>query len=86
MEQADALAVLEQKIMRAAELVAQLRQERDSALEAAGEAQTLRNRLGEVTRELETAKAERDALRADKDVVRKRLEKLLDQIDAIGTS
>jgi len=86
MEQADALAVLEQKILRAAELVAQLRQERDAALDAAGEADSLRARLTEVTRELETVKSERDALRADKDVVRKRLEKLLEQIDAIGAS
>jgi len=86
MEQADALAVLEQKIVRAAEMVAQLRQERDAALDAAGEAERLRGRLSEVTRELETAKSERDALRADKDVVRKRLEKLLEQIDAISAS
>lgn len=86
MEQADALAVLEQKILRATDLVAQLRQERDAALAAAGEADSVRVRLSEVTRELETVKSERDALRADKDVVRKRLEKLLEQIDAIGAN
>lgn len=86
MEQADALSVLEQKILRAAEVVADLRREKEAALKAASESDDLRKRVSELTRELDTVRSERDALRADKDVVRKRLEKLLQQIDAISAT
>lgn len=86
MDQADPLAVLEQKILRAAELVGALRSERDAALRAAAESESLRQRLAETSRELDSVRAERDALRADKEIVRQRLEKLLEQIDAISAS
>lgn len=85
MEQADALSVLEQKILRAADVVAQLRREKEAAQQSATESDDLRQRLATLTRELDAVRGERDALRADKDVVRKRLEKLLEQIDAIST-
>ncbi len=86
MEKPEALSILEQKILRAAEVVAQLRRDRDAALEAAGDTGTLREKLAETTRELEAVRAERDSLRADKETVRTRLEKLLEQIDAISAS
>jgi FtsZ-binding cell division protein ZapB len=86
MDQLDSLSALEQRIQRAAETVAQLRRERQAALEDAAEADSLRERVSELTRELETARAERDALRADKEIVRKRLEKIVEQIDALGAN
>ena len=76
-ESSDSLAVLEDKIRRAVELVAQLRRERDAALASAGDSSSLRTELSEVRREVE-------ALRADRDTVRSRIGKLLEQIDSLS--
>lgn len=84
--QSDALSVLEQKIHRAAEVVTKLRHDRETALAAASESDALRKQVADLTRELQTVRGERDALRADKEAVRKRLEKLLEQIDAISAT
>jgi hypothetical protein len=72
----DALASLEERILRAADLVSALRAERDAAVSAAGtalaEAQKLRHEL--------------DGLRAERSQVRVRIEKLLGQMDLLGGS
>ena len=72
----DALGVLEDKIRRAAELVARLKQERDAAIGGASDAGSLRSQVAELTREVET-------LRAEREMVRQRVGKLLEQIDAM---
>ena len=73
----DSLAALEERIRRAVELVVRLRQERDAATTAAGEVATLRNKVTELSREV-------DALRAEREMVRQRVGKLLEQIDALN--
>ena len=73
----DALEALEDKIRRASELVAQLRRERDTAVHGAREADSLRSRVDELSREVET-------LRAEREMVRQRVGKLLEQIDAMN--
>ncbi len=75
----DSLAVLEGKILRAVELVGQLRRERDAALAEAADCAVLRTQVSELTREVET-------LRTDRDTVRGRIGKLLEQIDSLGAS
>ena len=72
----DALGVLEDKIRRAAELVARLKQERDTAIGGASDAGSLRSQVTELSREVET-------LRAEREMVRQRVGKLLEQIDAM---
>ncbi|MBK5295026.1 MAG: cell division protein ZapB [Acidobacteriia bacterium] len=76
-QSSDSLAVLEDKIRRTVELVTQLRRERDAALASAGDSAALKTHLSELTREVET-------LRADRDTVRGRIGKLLEQIDSLS--
>lgn len=73
---ADSLSSLEERIQRAVQWVAQLRQERDAAVEAATEAKAEAERLAS---ELKTLQTERKQ-------VRSRIEKLLGQIDQISAS
>ena len=74
-EDADALQSLEERILRAVDLVSQLRQERDAALKTNDELKAENNRLSE---ELETLQSERKQ-------VRTRIEKLLGQMDNLSS-
>lgn len=88
---ADTVALLEEKVLQTIETVNKLRKERDAALSASGDTDQLRSQVKaieqrnlDLVKELEQARAERDALRSDKDTVRLRLEKLLKHIDSLG--
>lgn len=70
----DVLASLEERILRAVQLVSQLRREKEAAESEAAELQT-RNR--QLTEELE-------ALRADRGEVKTRIERLLSQLDNLS--
>ncbi len=72
----DALASLEERIRQAVELVARLRSEKDAAVRDAQEARTLAASVSE----------ELDALRAERQQVRGRIEKLLGKIDQLSGS
>ena len=74
-EDADALQSLEERILRAVDLVSQLRQERDAALKTNDELKAENNRLSE---ELESLQSERKQ-------VRTRIEKLLGQMDHLSS-
>ena len=74
-EDADALQSLEERILRAVDLVSQLRQERDAAVKANEELKAENTRLSE---ELETLQSERKQ-------VRTRIEKLLGQMDTLAS-
>jgi len=83
----DSLASLEERILRAVELVAALRAERDTAL---GELEEARAALAELASVKKTA-AEADklheeieGLRAERKQVRIRIEKLLGQMDQLS--
>ena len=75
-QETDSLSTLEDRIQRAVQLVARLRQERDAAIEDAGQARAEAERLG----------AETQALQAERKQVRTRIEKLLGQIDQLNAS
>lgn len=74
-EGTDSLSSLEERIQRAVQLVARLRQEKEAALAEAAELKTEVDRL---TGEVKT-------LQSDRKQVRVRIEKLLGQIDQLGT-
>ena len=74
-QEADSLNSLEERIQRAVQLVARLRQERDSAVEQAAQARAEAERLA----------AENQTLQAERKQVRIRIEKLLGQIDQLGS-
>ncbi len=73
-EQEDSLSTLEDRIQRAVQLVARLRQEKEAALEEAAEAKAEAARLAD---DVKTLQAERKQ-------VRSRIEKLLGQIDQLS--
>jgi FtsZ-binding cell division protein ZapB len=72
----DALASLEERILRAADLVSALRSERDAAVAAAGTALA----------ETQKLRQEVEGLRAERKQVRVRIEKLLGQMDLLSGS
>jgi FtsZ-binding cell division protein ZapB len=74
-EDADALQSLEERILRAVDLVSQLRQERDAALKTNDDLKAENTRLSE---ELETLQSERKQ-------VRTHIEKLLGQMDNLSS-
>lgn len=74
-EDADALQSLEERILRAVDLVSQLRQERDAALKTNDDLKAENTRLSE---ELENLQSERKQ-------VRTRIEKLLGQMDTLSS-
>lgn len=82
-QEIDALGRLEERIQQAVTLVAKLRQEKDAALKELAETQEAweqtQNENTRLTEELE-------ALRAERQQVRGRLEKLLDHIDQLGAA
>jgi uncharacterized coiled-coil DUF342 family protein len=77
----DALSRLEERIQRAVALVIRLRQEKEAALKELAETQQVweesRNENTKLSEELQSMKAERQQVRG-------RLEKLLDHIDQLG--
>ena len=72
----DSLSSLEERIQRAVHLVSQLRQEKDTAQQAAAEARADADRLAQQVKTLE----------AERKQVRTRIEKLLGQIDQLSGS
>jgi FtsZ-binding cell division protein ZapB len=74
-EDADALQSLEERILRAVDLVAQLRKEKDAAVKASDDLKAENARLSE---ELESLQSERKQ-------VRSRIEKLLGQMDTLSS-
>ena len=74
-EDTDALQNLEERILRAVDLVAQLRQEKDAALKASDELKAENIRLSE----------ELEALKSERKQVRGRIEKLLGQMDTLAS-
>ena len=77
--ESDTLASLEERILRAVQLVNQLRQEK-AALE-----KNTDSALAELRSENERLKEELETLRADRTQVRNRIEKLLGQLDSLAT-
>jgi hypothetical protein len=74
--EADSLSSLEERIQRAVQLVARLRQEKQAALQEAAEARAEAARQAEVVKTLET----------DRKQVRARIERLLAQIDQVNNA
>jgi len=74
-EDVDALQSLEERILRAVDLVSQLRQEKDAAVKANEDLKAENTRLSE---ELQTLQSERRQ-------VRTRIEKLLGQMDTLAS-
>ena len=73
-EQEDSLSSLEDRIQRAVQLVARLRQEKEAALEDAAQAKAQAAHSADEVR----------ALQAERKQVRSRIEKLLGQIDQLN--
>jgi FtsZ-binding cell division protein ZapB len=74
-EDADALQSLEERILRAVDLVSQLRKEKDAAEKGAEELKVENARLSE----------ELDSLQSERKQVRSRIEKLLGQMDTLAS-
>jgi len=72
----DSLSSLEERILRAVQTMAKLRQERDAALEEAAEAKRESMQLSDEVK----------GLQAERKQVRSRIEKLLGQIDQLSAS
>lgn len=89
-DDAEFLASLEERILRAVELVGQLRKENDvleNQLEAATEAQKgLEADLADARRESARLSKELDSMHAERKQVRTRIEKLLGQMDLLSAS
>ena len=87
-ENADALASLEDRILRAVELVNQLRKEKDAAEARAQTLSADKSAASKSIEELETENAvlkeELDTLREERKQVRARIEKLIGQMDSLG--
>lgn len=73
----DSLEALESKIRKAVELVVELRAENAKLRKQLDDAHADAGKSAEVAKEAE-------ALRSEREVVRKRLEKLLETIDQVG--
>jgi FtsZ-binding cell division protein ZapB len=76
----DALASLEERIRRAAELVTTLRAERDGAI---AELDNIRKAAGGALAESQKLRQELDILRGERKQVRTRIEKLLGQMELL---
>lgn len=93
---ADALASLEERILRAVQMITQLRQEKETAETiadsyaaekeaASADKQTAEAALAELKQENQRLNDELENLRTDRKQVRTRIEKLLGQLDTLGT-
>jgi FtsZ-binding cell division protein ZapB len=76
----DALASLEDRIRRAVELMATLREERDAAL---AERDSAKKTAREAVVESQKLREELDVLRSERKQVRSRIEKLLGQMELL---
>ena len=74
-EDADALQSLEERILRAVDLVSQLRKEKDAVAKANEDLKAENTRLSE----------ELDTLQSERKQVRSRIEKLLGQMDTLAS-
>lgn len=87
-EQTDALAHLEERILRAVQLVTQLRQEKEAIEKEAGSAIAEKAAAVKAANELRAENAklleELEMLRAERKQVRARIEKLLGQMDLLA--
>ena len=72
----DSLSSLEERILRAVQMMSKLRQERDAAVEEAAEAKREAVQLADEVKNLQ----------AERKQVRSRIEKLLGQIDQLSAS
>ncbi len=77
---ADEFQALEQKVLRAVEIV---RREREARAAAEAEAASLREQLEELTSASNTAQTQITALNQERDAVRTRVEKMLQQMDEL---
>jgi FtsZ-binding cell division protein ZapB len=77
----DALASLEERILRAVELVAELRAERDAAVQ---EAAAVKKSSGAAAEEVVKLRAQLASLEGERQTVRTRIEKLLGQMDQLS--
>ena len=77
---ADEFQALEQKVLRAVEIV---RREREARAAAEAEAASLREQLDELTSASNTAQTQITALNQERDAVRTRVEKMLQQMDEL---
>lgn len=73
-QESDSLSSLEERVQRAVQLVARLRQEKEAAVAEAAEARAEMERLSDQVRSLE----------AERKQVRGRIERLLEQIDELN--
>jgi len=90
-QESDSLSSLEERIQRAVQLVARLRQEKEAAVAEAAEARAETERLIEEVRALQGERGETErlteevrALQAERKQVRGRIERLLEQIDDLN--
>ncbi len=81
-DQADDFGALEQRVMRMVELLRAERRERQKAEETASTLQLL---LDEQGTQLERAQGEVEQLGRERDLVRGRVERLLKQLDDLGS-
>lgn len=88
-DDSDALASLEDRILRAVELVTQLRQEKEAAEARTQALAAERTAASKSVEDLETEnsmlKEELEALREERKHVRARIEKLLGQMDTLAS-
>jgi chromosome segregation ATPase len=75
---ADEFAALEEKVLRAVEIV---RRERDARSSAESEVAMLREQLDSLTRHSNAAQAQISTLNQERETVRVRVEKMLEQMD-----
>lgn len=73
-DELDSLSGLEERIVKAVELIARLKKEKEAAVSEASDARAQAARLGE----------EMDSLRSERKHVRTRIEKLLGQMDLLS--
>jgi FtsZ-binding cell division protein ZapB len=80
-QESDSLTGLEERIQRAVQLVAKLRQEKEAAVAEAAQA---RAEAAEVRSEADRLAEEVQGLQAERKQVRNRIERLLGQIDELN--
>ena len=89
-EESDSLASLEERIVRAVQLVSELRKEKDAIQKEVDEALAGKAAAVKAATELQEQVAalseELETLRAERKQVRTRIEKLLGQMDMLGAS
>jgi chromosome segregation ATPase len=87
-DDADSLASLEEQILRAVEIVAVLRQEKDALArkleESEADRATALQQAAEAGARAEQVAREMESLRAERKQVRTRIEKLKDQLELLG--